>query len=807
MLFLVRNVGWVGFTFLLPLCACSNTPVGESNPCGSGELQQIGVLFAGGANADTVSAWHAAADWAVHNVNAYVQQTGVCLQAVVHKLHHAGDKNMHAVAQQLAADNAVEAVVAAIPSSQLVDIAHVLLAAKKPLVTPTATTAQLAHVIQNEPENAKFVWRSVGSDVMRAHAVLQSITAMGYSRMAVIATRDSKMVPVSRVQTMQIDSYGDTYADWIDLLAAASSMQLTSLQRADVPFSHQSCRTVAHNALALAPAAWHSQAKQPDVLVVAAATAQQITCIVQAVRELDRQIPILVTESIDAQQLTAEAVYSITPAAHDNTAFANAYQQQFARQPPAYAAQIYDAVLWIFYALVQKRLAASTRAADSFMSATASAHLPQFIDASQTLANSGFMALADAMQKNAQQQRQHRADSMVAYWGRAGIGQAVEAMQAGQPLQLGGAAGLLTFDPDLDIDPVAASYQLRRLAGQSTLLQDIVTVRVAKNGDFVVTSQFFDHRQNSAATADVHCGKSMPFINNNTQVLLLSSSYGWHNYRHQSDLLAVRHWLLTHGAGQENIVTIAADDLARHPQNAYMGSVMNRINGVNLYRPNQINYRLCGSSRSCRNAVTTADVLHILAGNAVTRKCLRKPCAIGSDAANQNSNFVQPQKSNLFIYLTGHAGHNGLYLDHAQATEPAAGSALLSSKLLRPEDLVQALQQLSFHRLFLAVDTCHAGIFGEAVARHALPNVVVLSATRQQEVSFSEFFDPQLHTPLGNQFTARWLDVLQRTPAVSLPSMLWQVARSTLGSHVQLYNASHFANLGCTRLVGQPCVL
>ncbi len=885
------------------LCACSGPSGSQQHPCVAGEMKHIGVLWQSTEKESLPEGNRKALDWALENVNAYAQQTGICLQAVVRTVENADPESLKAVAKELAADDGNQAVMGLTDSSQAMDVSEIFLKAKKPFVTPLATAAEFVRVIENEPQQTKFVWRTVGSDVMRARAMVEWIASKGWFRVALVAPRKNKILSVAPLQTVQTGGYGDTYAHWLEMFAQAFSIQFTWLQNTNIPSSRQSC------------AALVNTLGDVDVLVVATASPQDTACIVGAAREVDGSIPVLVTEALDPllsspgflqhHSMAKSALYSITPTAAVASGFAHDYQQRFGQKLPAYAAQTYDALLWIFYGLIQKAATSHSSAKNSsaasgfqetqrvgevsplFFFPQSSSSLsgdplpktsaiskppggcsPLFpkvpLDSTQfkgphcvglhpevTINSEHFKetqsGLAGAMHKNAQRQR--RATSTPVHWGKAGIGQAIQAIQTGQPVQFGGAAGPLIFDPDLDMDPTTASYRLNRVDGDSVVSQDVLTVRMADDGDLAVTS-LLAREHNAGFAEKTQCPTLPPLVNKNTRVLLLASSYGWRNYRHQSDLLAVRNWLLEHGANEKYMVTIAADDLAKHPQNPDLGSVINRTNGINLHQADGINYRLCGDKTSCSHGVTVADVLRILAGNPVEEKCLREPCAIGH-ASEQNGGSARSEKYDLFIYLVGHAGETGLYLNQATpcggllpavttnskhperpphcvggcapllfspesssilSGDPSLPKASINSKyserpqgaknkeVLHPEDLTDVLQALSARRVFLAVDTCHAGAFGEEVLRRALPNIVVFSATRKEEVSFSEFFDPRLHTPLGNQFTARWLDVLQRTPAAPLPSMLWQVSRGTLGSHAELYNALNFENLACTRL-------
>ena len=65
--------------------------------------------------------------------------------------------------------------------------------------------------------------------------------------------------------------------------------------------------------------------------------------------------------------------------------------------------------------------------------------------------------------------------------------------------------------------------------------------------------------------------------------LLMASSSGWSNYRHQADVLAIYQQLKESGYTDDHIVLIVEDDIARNPSNPNNGVIRVTPNGDTMF--------------------------------------------------------------------------------------------------------------------------------------------------------------------------------------------------------------------------------
>ncbi|KAL1472718.1 hypothetical protein MTO96_022862 [Rhipicephalus appendiculatus] len=66
--------------------------------------------------------------------------------------------------------------------------------------------------------------------------------------------------------------------------------------------------------------------------------------------------------------------------------------------------------------------------------------------------------------------------------------------------------------------------------------------------------------------------------------LLVASSKGYDNYRHQANIYHAYHVLHKHGIPNQRIVVMMYDDIANSSSNPYRGTVVNRPSGTDVYK-------------------------------------------------------------------------------------------------------------------------------------------------------------------------------------------------------------------------------
>ena len=93
----------------------------------------------------------------------------------------------------------------------------------------------------------------------------------------------------------------------------------------------------------------------------------------------------------------------------------------------------------------------------------------------------------------------------------------------------------------------------------------------------------------------------------------------------------------------------------------------------------------------------------------------------------------------------------------------------------------------------LALESCYSGQWGEALT--GLPDVIVLTAANAFETSKPDIYDTDMGTYLSNAFSRAFLRTVGGNPSVSISDLYYQLARTTSGSHVTLYNIEQYGSV------------
>ena len=72
--------------------------------------------------------------------------------------------------------------------------------------------------------------------------------------------------------------------------------------------------------------------------------------------------------------------------------------------------------------------------------------------------------------------------------------------------------------------------------------------------------------------------------------VIIASSCGYDNYRHQADAHHAYQILIDQGMDPEKIIFFACDDIAYHEDNPFPGEIFNEPTGDNVYDSDSIDY-------------------------------------------------------------------------------------------------------------------------------------------------------------------------------------------------------------------------
>jgi glycosylphosphatidylinositol transamidase (GPIT) subunit GPI8/ABC-type branched-subunit amino acid transport system substrate-binding protein len=363
-------------------------------------------------------------------------------------------------------------------------------------------------------------------------------------------------------------------------------------------------------------------------------------------------------------------------------------------------------------------------------------------------------------------------------WDQDGIARTFSALRSGERPLLRGATGPLAFEPALRMD-LATSTLAHWLVGPEGL---VVDDRLSTGDPSLLVS----HGAFVAEGPTSVDGTLIPKKTDSWAVIAALSS-GWSNYRHQADALQQYEMLRAGGMDDDHIVLIMADDLADDPNNELPGTVRNEPGGEDLHAGVEVDYGVSITVDQIRNVLTgqvTADTPEVIHAGA------------GSD---------------VYIYLVGHGGPSGIALNASTLDEGLRPEKPILSPALLRESLCTLQEQQRLRRALVVVESCYAGVFGEAAhgglelgcgsdGEEPLREVVLMTSSNGEELSYAGEYDEEVDEWVNDAFSRRFADKARSSPSASLADLYVDAYRGTFGSHPSVYNLDHAGRLTAVRL-------
>ncbi len=76
--------------------------------------------------------------------------------------------------------------------------------------------------------------------------------------------------------------------------------------------------------------------------------------------------------------------------------------------------------------------------------------------------------------------------------------------------------------------------------------------------------------------------------------------------------------------------------------------------------------------------------------------------------------------------------------------------------------------------------------------------VLAFTAANGFETSFADFYSVELRVWLSNRFTRNFTDKMVESSEILYADLYKYLVQNTIGSHVQVFNGTHFGNLYAT---------
>ena len=230
--------------------------------------------------------------------------------------------------------------------------------------------------------------------------------------------------------------------------------------------------------------------------------------------------------------------------------------------------------------------------------------------------------------------------------------------------------------------------------------------------------------------------------------VVIATSTGRNNYRHQADALAQYQMLKGFGYDDDHIILILEDDLG--------SDVHVTIGGENLRRGAVIDYKT--------SLVTPEDLRNIFSGTVTERT----PQVVRGGPG-----------TNVFLFWSGHGARDEVLMWADDKLEAETFRGILEGA------------EGNYRKLLAVMETCYSGSIGSYC--EGLGGVLLLCATRSGETSHADVMEDGIY--LSNRFTRIFRSEVEANPAISLHALYYQLATHTTASHAGLYNDACYGNV------------
>ncbi len=341
-----------------------------------------------------------------------------------------------------------------------------------------------------------------------------------------------------------------------------------------------------------------------------------------------------------------------------------------------------------------------------------------------------------------------------------GMGSFISALAAGKRPDLRGVSGALDFDKKVYTNVLSSTYYSYKVYGGKYVILDYIS----NNGAAHTASSFANWNWKSSHAQEFEdkdvSGIVYPALHDKWALLVAASS-GWDGYRHQADAFYMYQLLKKNGYTDDHIVLIAEDDIANHANNPDKGYVAVRIGGENVRKDVVIDYHT--------SDLNPEDIKAILCGE----RSDRLKDVISADSTD-----------NVFLFWSGHGLPGQLeWLDRKYGF----------TRDLAEETFKAAAEKKCYRKLLCMIETCYAGSVFPAI--EGLPGILAFTASGANETSKADVRNNDLHVWMSNRFTLTFQECVKANPQMRLCDLYYKLFTNTVGSHVTLFNATHYGNL------------
>lgn len=560
-----------------------------------------------------------------------------------------------------------------------------------------ATTEELVRAFASTGN----LWAMTETDITQSEVLLSKVVNYGGKSVALIANGD--------------DDYGKTFVDWFAFQANELGLQVKGLYT--------------YKGADISESAANAAISGADYVICAPSHIADIEVVVDKFNASGANAPRLLfsdmgygSDVIGQLGQKAEGIEGVCFGANPETGFDVSYRTFFNMDPTVGSAQLYDAGMLLTYAVWYQELHTGCSTRDALRS------------------------IVDGRDFN------------MGSWMGEDMRNVITALTKGDAPYVRGASGWLDFDSKVYTNVLSTVYYNYKVYDGHYIILDYNTADGGNRTDATLAGWNWKATQ----MQEFGNGASISYAPlTGHRALLIASSTGWSNYRHQADVLAMYQLLKEHGYSDDNIILIVADDIANNTQNSEPGVIWVKHGGDNVYDNVQIDYRL--------NELNPEDFCNILTGE----KTDKTPIVIDGD-----------EGTNLFLFWSGHGTPGALCWD-----ETAKG---VTQAMMR-DALIELYAQKRYRKLAMFVETCYSGSVFDGCT--GFPGMIFYTAANPNETSKADVFNTDLGIWMSNRFTSTLIENLTNKSVISMHDLYNRLFINTVGSHVMVYNAENYGNL------------
>jgi len=340
-------------------------------------------------------------------------------------------------------------------------------------------------------------------------------------------------------------------------------------------------------------------------------------------------------------------------------------------------------------------------------------------------------------------------------WTAEGLAGGFRSIRSGELPNMAGASGSWVFDRNTHISQLGTWYgHWRYFDGSFHFVEYLTRSDHAKKASM---DQLWNKEIPGIGWTVTQRDKGVTYEDlQDRYAVVMATSTGWDNYRHQADALDIYRMLKNAGYPDDHIVLITEDDLARNPENPHPGVVHVLPDGENLYQGVVNDYKI--------SQLTPEDLGNILSGTVTERT---------PEVVHGSKN------TNVLFFWSGHGLDDNLM---AWADDSVTSGQIRS--------MLEGAQE-NYRKLLFVMESCYSGSVGEYCT--GFPGLLTLTACSPGEKSHADVLEGP--TYLSNAFTRVFREEVEKDPDISIYDLYTELARHTTASHAMMYNYDWYGSV------------